>query len=72
MGHRVVGQVAQVKGAVVDVEFAPDELPEIHSAVEIPQDGRTLTLEVEQQLPGNWVRCVAMDTTDGLRRGMPA
>jgi F-type H+-transporting ATPase subunit beta len=72
MGHRVVGQVAQVKGAVVDVEFAPHELPEIHSAVEIPQDGRTLTLEVEQQLPGNWVRCVAMDTTDGLRRGMPA
>ncbi|HIQ01878.1 MAG TPA: F0F1 ATP synthase subunit beta [Anaerolineales bacterium] len=72
MAHRAVGRVVQVKGAVVDVEFAPDELPEIYSAVEIPQDGKTLILEVEQQLPGNWVRCVAMDTTDGLRRGMAA
>jgi F-type H+-transporting ATPase subunit beta len=72
MAHRAVGRVVQVKGAVVDVEFAPDEMPEIYSAVEIPQDGKTLILEVEQQLPGNWVRCVAMDTTDGLQRGMAA
>jgi len=72
MAHRVSGRVVQVKGAVVDVEFAAEDLPEIHSAVEIPVDGKTLVLEVEQQLPGNWVRCVAMDTTDGLQRGMPA
>lgn len=72
MAHRAVGRVAQVKGAVVDIEFAPEDLPEIYSAVEIPQNGKTLVLEVEQQLPDNWVRCVAMDTTDGLQRGMPA
>jgi len=72
MTHRAMGRIVQVKGAVVDVEFAPEDLPEIHSAVEVQADDRTLVLEVEQQLPGNWVRCVAMDTTDGLRRGMPA
>jgi len=72
MARRAVGRVVQVKGGVVDVEFAPEDLPEIYSAVEIPVDGRRLVLEVEQQLEGNWVRCVAMDTTDGLQRGMPA
>jgi F-type H+-transporting ATPase subunit beta len=72
MAHRAVGQVAQVKGAVVDIEFPAEDLPEIHSAVEIPVDGKKLILEVAQQLPGNWVRCVAMDTTDGLQRGMNA
>ncbi|MBN1955368.1 MAG: F0F1 ATP synthase subunit beta [Anaerolineae bacterium] len=72
MAQRAVGKVVQVKGAVVDIEFAPQDLPEIYSAVEIPMDGKPLVLEVEQQLPGNWVRCVAMDTTDGLQRGMPA
>jgi len=72
MEHRAIGRVVQVKGGVVDVEFAPEDLPEIYSAIEVPSDGRTLVLEVEQQLPGNWVRCVAMDTTDGLQRGMPA
>jgi len=45
-------------------------MPEIYSALELPLDGRNLTLEVEQQLPNGWVRCVAMDTTDGLQRGM--
>ena len=72
MARRAVGRVVQVKGAVVDVEFAPQDLPEVFSAVEIPRDGRPLVLEVEQQLSGNWVRCVAMDTTDGLQRGSPA
>ncbi|MGB9775088.1 MAG: F0F1 ATP synthase subunit beta [Anaerolineae bacterium] len=72
MPRQVVGRVVQVKGGVVDVEFAPDEIPDIYSAVEIPLNGRRLVLEVEQQLPNNWVRCVAMDTTDGLQRGLPA
>ncbi|MBN1179260.1 MAG: F0F1 ATP synthase subunit beta [Anaerolineae bacterium] len=73
MAQRAVGRVVQVKGAVVDVEFAPEDLPEIYSAVEIPRgSGAPLILEVEHQLSGNWVRCVAMDTTDGLYRGMPA
>nr|HID12999.1 F0F1 ATP synthase subunit beta [Anaerolineae bacterium] len=64
------GRIVQVKGAVIDVEFPPEQLPEVYTALEVPVDGRTLVLEVEQQLPNNWVRCVAMDTTDGLQRGM--
>ncbi len=72
MPHQRVGHVVQVKGAVVDVAFEPQELPEILSAVEIPRDGKPLVLEVEQQLGDDQVRCVAMDTTDGLRRGSPA
>jgi F-type H+-transporting ATPase subunit beta len=64
------GQIVQVKGAVVDVVFPPDQLPEVYTALEVPVDGHRLVLEVEQQLPNNWVRCVAMDTTDGLQRGM--
>ncbi len=55
---------------MVDVEFPPEQLPEIYTALEVPIDGSRLVLEVEQQLPDNWVRCVAMDTTDGLQRGM--
>jgi F-type H+-transporting ATPase subunit beta len=65
------GRIVQVKGAVVDVEFPPDQLPEVYAALKVPVDGQELVLEVEQQLPDNWVRCVAMDTTDGLQRGMP-
>jgi F-type H+-transporting ATPase subunit beta len=64
------GRIVQVKGAVVDVAFPPEQLPEVHTALEVPVDGHKLVLEVEQQLPNNWVRCVAMDTTDGLQRGM--
>jgi len=65
------GRIVQVKGAVVDVAFPPEELPEVYTALEVPVDGRRLVLEVEQQLPNNWVRCIAMDTTDGLQRGLP-
>ncbi len=68
-----VGQVVQVQGAVVDVEFPPDQLPEIYNALESPMDtGVTLTLEVQQHLGNDWVRAVAMSTTDGLRRGAKA
>jgi F-type H+-transporting ATPase subunit beta len=71
---RKTGEIVQVKGAVVDVSFPPENLPELYNALEVPLDGDgsdRLVLEVEQQLPNNWVRCVAMDTTDGLQRGMP-
>jgi len=67
------GRVVQVLGGVVDVEFPPDHLPEIYDAVEVPRDGKEpLILEVEKHLGHNWVRCVAMDSTDGLQRGRPA
>jgi F-type H+-transporting ATPase subunit beta len=66
------GRILQIQGGVVDVEFAPGELPEIFEALEIPQDGdEPLILEVQKHLGDNGVRCVAMDTTDGLQRGIP-
>lgn len=67
-----IGRVVQVTGAVVDIEFPPEQEPEIYSAVEIDREGTTIIAEVQQQLGGDRVRCVVMDTTDGIRRGMEA
>ena len=67
------GRVVQIMGPVVDVEFPVEELPEIYHALEIERDGQPpLILEVQTHLGKNWVRTVAMDTTDGLRRGVHA
>jgi F-type H+-transporting ATPase subunit beta len=67
------GRVVQVLGGVVDVEFPPEQLPEIFEAVEVPRDSQeTLILEVQKHLGNNWVRTLAMDATDGLQRGVPA
>ena len=63
-----VGQVAQVLGAVVDVQFQ-GELPNILNALQTKLDDRTLVLEVAQHLGERTVRTIAMDTTDGLVRG---
>ncbi len=69
------GKIVQVIGPVVDVEF-PDNLPALYNAltVEYPLQGKTtkLTLEVQQHLGDNWVRAVAMSTTEGLKRGYEA
>ncbi len=65
------GTIAQVIGPVVDVKFEKD-LPAIYNALEIKLGEGKLTLEVQQQLPGNVVRTVAMSSTDGLKRGMEA
>ncbi len=70
MAKGSVGQIVQVQGGVVDVEFPAEELPEIYDALEVSRDSKPLILEVQQHLGNNWVRCVAMDSTDGLRRGM--
>ena len=67
------GKISQIIGAVVDVDFPEGELPGIYNALEVPRpDGTRLILEVEQHLGENGVRCVAMDSTDGLVRGMKA
>ncbi|MCU0837613.1 MAG: F0F1 ATP synthase subunit beta [Rhodospirillales bacterium] len=65
------GTVSQVLGAVVDVRFEESDLPEILNALHVDNQGKTLVLEVAQQLGEGVVRCVAMDTTDGLVRGQP-
>ncbi|GHO92441.1 ATP synthase subunit beta [Reticulibacter mediterranei] len=67
---RATGKVVQILGAVVDVEFPPDQLPEIYNELLVRPEGaeQDLALEVEQHLGNNWVRCVAMGPTDGLQR----
>ncbi|MCH7997940.1 MAG: F0F1 ATP synthase subunit beta [Chloroflexi bacterium] len=70
MAKGTKGKLVQIIGTVVDVEFPAEELPAIYDAVEIETgDGGKLVVEVQQHLGNNWVRCLAMDTTDGLRRG---
>lgn len=67
------GIIKQIIGPVIDLEFADGQLPNIYNAIHIKrEDNSTLVLEVEQHLGENLVRCVAMDSTDGLRRGMEA
>jgi F-type H+-transporting ATPase subunit beta len=72
MTIRTEGKITQIMGPVVDVEFPAGQLPEIYHAIEVPQNGSRLILEVQQQLGNNGVRCLAMDTTDGLQRGIAA
>src|SRR5512141_3328789 len=67
------GRVIAITGPVVDIEFPAGQLPAIFNAVEIDRGGgTTLTCEVQQHLGNNWVRTVAMTSTDGLARGTDA
>ena len=70
MARGTRGKIVQVMGPVVDVEFPPDQLPEIYNSLEISRDRGKLVVEVQNHLGNDWVRTVAMDSTDGLRRGM--
>ncbi|MDP6346746.1 MAG: F0F1 ATP synthase subunit beta [Dehalococcoidia bacterium] len=64
------GKVAQVIGTVVDVEFPPEQLPAIYNSLNIPRDGEEqIVLEVQQHMGNNWVRCLALTPTEGLKRG---
>jgi F-type H+-transporting ATPase subunit beta len=65
-----VGIVKAIRGVVVDVEFPEGELPEIYEALEIERPKGRLVLEVQQHLGGGLVKTVAMDSTDGLQRGI--
>ncbi len=69
-----IGRVMRVIGPTVDVEFEQGDLPEIYNAIHIEDDrlGRRLVVEVALHLGDNVVRCVAMSSTDGVVRGMPA
>src|SRR5438874_677395 len=63
------GTVVQVIGTVVDVEFPDENLPALYNALEIKAVAGTIVAEVEQHLGNNWVRALAMNATEGLRRG---
>lgn len=66
----VVGKIVQVIGAVVDVEFPEGQLPPILNALDIPESDNNLVLEVSSIMSETVVRCVALDSTDGLSRNM--
>jgi len=65
-----IGKVVQVIGPVLDVEFEPEQLPELYNAITVKMDSGQLVAEVEQHIGRNQVRAVAMSTTDGIVRGM--
>jgi F-type H+-transporting ATPase subunit beta len=70
---KTTGRVVQVLGGVVDCAFPVGEHPDIYDSIEVPrEDGDSLILEVQRHLGDGVVRTVAMDSTDGLRRGAPA
>tara|TARA_B100001094_G_scaffold283984_1_gene297117 strand:+ start:9116 stop:10507 length:1392 start_codon:yes stop_codon:yes gene_type:complete len=64
------GIIVQVIGAVVDVEFPQNAVPQVYDALKVIQGEQTLVLEVQQQLGGGVVRAIAMGSTDGLRRSL--
>jgi F-type H+-transporting ATPase subunit beta len=66
------GHVIAITGPVVDIEFPAGQLPAIYDAVEIERTGSPIVAEVQQHLGNNWVRTVAMTSTDGLARGTNA
>lgn len=79
MSNRITGHISQIIGPVVDVHFdiperdAALDLPKINDALKVTRpDGRDLIIEVQQHIGEDTVRCVAMDSTDGLRRGLEA
>ncbi|KZN14438.1 F0F1 ATP synthase subunit beta [Marinomonas sp. TW1] len=63
------GQIVQIIGAVIDVEFPRDNVPKVYDALTI--EGKELVLEVQQQLGDGVVRTIAMGSTDGMKRGLP-
>ena len=64
------GIIHQIIGPVIDVKFDPEEMPQLLNAINIDLDGRKIVAEVAQDIGDDVVRCVALSSTDGLRRGM--
>ena len=64
------GKIVRIIGTVVDVEFPPDGMPSIYNALETSIGDEKLVLEVEQHIGNNWVRCLALGPTEGLKRGI--
>ena len=72
MSTKNIGTVVQVTGPVLDIRFPEASLPNLLNAITLEHNGKTITAEVEQQIGGGVVRCIAMSSTDGLQRGIPA
>ncbi|MFZ7119675.1 MAG: F0F1 ATP synthase subunit beta [Eubacteriaceae bacterium] len=67
-----IGRIVQIIGPVIDVKFDSQNLPKLYNAIDIDNQGKKLVVEVAQHLGDDIVRCIAMDSTDGLKRGMEA
>ena len=72
MAEKNIGTVVQIIGAVLDIKFSPDSLPNLKNAIEIDNNGQRLVVEVAQHIGDDIVRCIAMGATDGLVRGTKA
>ncbi|MCM1023182.1 MAG: F0F1 ATP synthase subunit beta [Prevotella sp.] len=72
MPQKNIGKVVQIIGAVVDIQFTKDNLPNLLNAIEIELNGKTLVCEVAQHIGDDVVRCIAMGSTDGLVRDVDA
>ena len=72
MAEKNIGTIVQIIGAVLDIKFAPQHLPNLLNAIEIDNNGQKLVVEVAQHIGDDVVRCIAMGSTDGLVRGMDA
>ena len=72
MESKNIGKVVQIVGAVVDIRFEKDSLPDLLNAIEIDNKGEKLVVEVAQHIGDDIVRCIAMGSTDGLVRGIDA
>ena len=72
MSNKNIGTIVQVIGAVLDIRFSPEHLPNLLNAIEIDNNGSKLVVEVAQHIGDDIVRCIAMGSTDGLVRGMEA
>ena len=72
MANKNMGTVVQVIGPVLDVRFADGHLPDLLNAIHVTHNGRTVVAEVAQHIGDDVARCIAMSSTDGLERGIPA
>lgn len=70
--NKSIGQITQIIGPVVDVEFSHENLPNIYDALIVKTPKSELTLEVQQHLGEGQIRAISLDSTDGLKRGIPA
>ncbi len=72
MAEKNVGSVISIVGPVLDMKFEPGKLPNLLNAIEVECNGTKLVAEVAQHIGDDTVRCIAMSSTDGLTRGIPA
>ena len=72
MAEKNVGKIVQIIGAVIDIKFSAEKMPALNNAIEIQNGKDKLVAEVAQHIGDDVVRCIAMSSTDGLKRGMEA